>query len=142
MGSKPRLTEEHDRYTINVVGEAVNRCIVDYAFTLDIGEPEDGLSVRIGCPFSFRSGADSCQLDAERNPAGLGPVLSVVHKAVAHLTISKDGNLAISMTDGSRVAVCPDPDYEAWSIAANVGLKGLNVVCLPGGGLAIWDAED
>ncbi|WP_279615044.1 DUF6188 family protein [Rhodococcoides fascians] len=46
------------------------------------------------------------------------------------------GGLRIAFSDGARLEVPADPDYEAWTIA---GPGGFTVVSVAGGGLASWD---
>ena len=50
----------------------------------------------------------------------------------------KDGSLHLSFTDGSKLVVLPDQNYEAWEASAD---DGFLVVSVPGGGLTTWSAK-
>ena len=54
--------------------------------------------------------------------------------AVGH----KDGSLHLSFTDGCKLVVPPDQNYEAWDASAD---DGFLVVSIPGGGLTTWSAK-
>lgn len=80
---------------------------------------------------SWNVSLETPQTDSEQQP-------SLTNRTISSATTDQSGVLDISFTDGHRLTVIPDADYEAWSLAGPCGRK---VVCLPGGDLATWPAE-
>ena len=61
---------------------------------------------------------------------------AMVGRRVAAVS-AEGGALDVRFGDGSRLRCPPDPRYEAWELVQND--PGLNVICTPGGELAIFD---
>jgi hypothetical protein len=59
--------------------------------------------------------------------------------AIRAATVTEDGLLRIVFVGGAELIAPPDPQYESWDA---VGPAGQRIVCMPGGELAIWDAEE
>jgi hypothetical protein len=63
------------------------------------------------------------------------PALALFGATILSSVAFKSGALRLIFHTGTHLNVRPDPQYEAWSAR---GPGGLCLVCLPGGGLAIW----
>ncbi|MFI5719823.1 DUF6188 family protein [Nocardia sp. NPDC051750] len=50
-----------------------------------------------------------------------------------------DGGLRLEFESGWSAEAVADADYEAWNV---VGTRGFRVVCMPGGELAVWHADE
>lgn len=81
-------------------------------------------------------GARQHDLDIERDPESVGPVLSVLHHKVVSASVEK-WELRLEFDDGSRLLCAPDPDYEAWEMVSPH--LETSVIC-PVGGEQDWDS--
>ena len=117
-------------------GRAVTRCYVDYAFSVQFLDPGDEAMFRIASSFELHQNGRRWTADPT-HPEELGPALGLFGKIVAWAMAYHDGALEVLFTDGTRLCVSCDPDYEAWQFT---GSHGRLIVSMPGGGLAIWGA--
>jgi hypothetical protein len=65
----------------------------------------------------------------------VGPALALVGARVVAGAAFKDGRLRLLFDGGSQLQVMPDGRDEAWRA---VGPGSLQLVCLAGGGVAVW----
>jgi hypothetical protein len=65
----------------------------------------------------------------------VGPALALVGSRVVAGAAFKDGRLRLLFDGGSQLQVMPDGRDEAWRA---VGPGSLQLVCLVGGGVAVW----
>ena len=56
----------------------------------------------------------------------------------ADATIGEDRQLTLRFAGGTTLTVPPDDKYEAWQLRDDTGLL---IVCMPGGGLAVWSPD-
>ena|SRR5450432_3013239 len=120
---------------VSLTSQLVTRISFDYAITL---LTEEGIELRLETQFTFTEpDSEPIVIDPERPDAAAMKVLSLRHKVIRAFDIAESGNLILAVESGSGIRTEPDDDYDAWTIA---GLRGEKVVCLPGGGLAIWNA--
>ena len=129
-----QLVEYSDYWVVPLQGKTVTRCLVDYAFGLELWEYGGTTTIRLEGGFVLQEPGGEYQLSPAR-PTALGPALSTLGKTIAAAKVYKDGYLEVHFADGSMLSVKPDAAYEAWEIA---GIGGLHVVCTPGGSLSIW----
>lgn len=134
------LSDRGNRWLVTAPDPTVTRLAVDWAVTLTINANFDsGFEVRIGSPFSLITpeGQDIA-LDPEGNPFGLAPLLGIVRCVVREVAAFKDGRLEITLANGGAVRVPAAEDFEPWELA---GKNGARIVAVPGGGLAVWQAD-
>lgn len=132
------LSEQADRWTLQVGGAAITRVCFDWAVSLTVGTTGAALEIRIEQPFSLvDTEGTRIILDPERDPAELAPVLHICRIGTVRLEAMKAGSLELELVNGSILNVPPVRDYEAWTLA---GPKGLKLVCMPGGKVAVWSA--
>jgi hypothetical protein len=131
------VTEDVDRYLVDVAGFSVMQCRVDYAFTLQLMSGEKEVAIRIGRPFRYQTQSLAVNVDPEARPEELGPVLHLCReRTVRELTVRKDGALEMRFDDESLLSVPADNDYEAWTLS---GPGQLLIVSGPGGDVSIFD---
>lgn len=133
--SSPAI-EAHDRWLLPWQGRKVERLCFDYSVTLMFSG--DG-ELRIEQPFVVRS-SDSIEtlVVPEDGSRGLAAALQLVHLEVVKVEAFKDGHLEVSFAEGTRLEVPADEGLEAWEL---LGPNDLRMVSLPGGDLAVWQAE-
>ena len=132
-----QLIEHGDYWVIPLQGKVVTRCFMDSAFGLECWDRDRLTTLRIEGPFVFEEQGVARHLSPE-HPTTLGPALSVLGKTVTSAHAHKNGALAVSFANGSRLSVAPDAEYEAWEMVTSAGLR---VVCTPGGSLSLWYAK-
>jgi hypothetical protein len=113
----------------------VSRCIIDFAFSLQLDLDDVTAVVRIGCPFTLVDGEVRQLIDPEGSKELLGPALTLFGHVVTSASASEEGALEIHFDDGRALRVEPDPRYEAWELS---GPHGLHAVSRAGGGLVTW----
>jgi hypothetical protein len=133
---------EHDEYwEIPLCKKPICRFRVDSELKLDFLEPEDEETVVIiKGEFQLTVSEEEYTMDAEK-PTTLGSVFSLYRKAVKSARAYKeDGRLEVEFFKGEKLYVPPDRNrnYESWEIK---GVRHLQIVCMPSGGLAVWLAE-
>jgi hypothetical protein len=133
-----RLQEASGQWILPVDGQQITRICVDYAaVTLLL---VNSVEVRVQCPFTFtNSDGHEYRLDPENDGLSLAPVLAMMRVNVRDGAAFNDGRLVLNNEDGSRICVSPNDSYEAWMVN---GPKGLKVISIPGGDLAIWGPAD
>lgn len=127
-----RLSSATD--VLPIVGREVTRCQVDYAFTLELADP-DGTYwwVSIHAPFDFDDGQKRRTLDPEV-PTQVGHALTVLHSSVVSAR-NVDGVLTLVFSSQATIVVRPDPSCEAWEAG---GPNGLLWVCTASGEVYTW----
>ncbi len=136
--SKTVLIENEDNWTLPINGREVTRCLIDYAFSIEVWSPDDLVSIRIEGPFLLKMQSAERKLSVEKEPMALGSALSVLHKTVESAIAYKDGTLSLKFSNDIRIDVPPDHKYEAWGISSS---DGVLLVCMPGGELAVWSGK-
>ncbi|MEZ0095741.1 DUF6188 family protein [Streptacidiphilus sp. EB129] len=119
---------------LKVEGCTLTRISFDYALTLLV-DPDTQFRLQANVKLSDTDGTSvtfhpgGADVPADR-------LVRLLHKDIAKAWSSDDGVLTIQFACGAKLMATPDPDYEAWEIVADDGLR---VICMPGGELAIWD---
>lgn len=127
-----------DRRALVVPEGEVTQLRIDFAVTLVVtAEPEDkGFLVRIGGECTLTAPDDTTtNLTPEGDPSDLAPVLRLARLGVRRTEAFNDGHLEMEFSDGTRLDVPADDDYEAWTATAD---NGVRIVSMPGGELAVW----
>ncbi len=71
MDGETRLIEESDRWIVAVGGRLVSRCLIDYAFSLELGVPEELVTIRIEGSFQVTTKGQPHRLSAEEPAIGI-----------------------------------------------------------------------
>lgn len=117
-----------------VTGGVLATAEADYAVILKFS---NGWEIRIESPFGLRPpvGQALVDLDPESSKSVL-PLQAIIGQVVTEADSSEAvGSLVLHFDGGTLLTVEPDQEYEAWT---STGPSGEKLVCLPGGGLAIW----
>jgi hypothetical protein len=137
-----KLVQHEEYWEIPLLDKTVCRFRVDSELKLDFLEPqEEETVIIIKGEFQLQIGDTVHIMDAEK-PTTLGPVFSLYRKPVkSAMAYHKDGRLELQFWNGDTLRIPPDPhqNFESWEIK---GVRGLQVVCMPSGGLAVWSPEE
>lgn len=135
MEKRLELIESYDCYTIHLDGFEVEGVVVDHDVTLRLASAlGQMLIIRLEEPFSWKQDQKSITLSAD-DPSALPIISSLGHKETRSVTIWKNGDLEIELSNAGLISVRPNGLYEAWELSEP---NGLRIVCMPGGELAIW----
>ena len=117
-----------------VTGGILTTAEADYATILKFS---NGWEIRIESPFGLRPPVGEVLVDLDpENPKSVLPLQALIGHTIAEAESSEAvGRLVLHFDDGTVLTIEPDQEYEAWTAA---GPSGEKLVCLPGGGLAIW----
>jgi hypothetical protein len=118
-------------------GAQVSRLVIDYRFRLQFEVDGSAVWLALSTPFVLTVYGAGSPIDPE-DTSSLLPALRLLHDKIARVSVSPPGILAVSFDSGSTLRIAPDPNYEAWEY---IGPSHAQVICLPGGGLAIWSGE-
>ncbi|MCQ3928877.1 MAG: hypothetical protein DPW16_00330 [Chloroflexi bacterium] len=137
---------EHEKYWELPIGDKeVTRLIIDYGFALEIAHPDYNLEIRLIEDFVLSENGQEAVLSID-NPLSLAPGLALLKRPIASIKMTKTGLLEILFSDQTQISVKPNNQHEAWHIVGGPslhhdggpGLSGLQIICMPGGALAIW----
>jgi hypothetical protein len=121
---------------LGLSGSTLVSQLVEYTVALHLS---DGFFIRIESPFTLDLPDRSISLSPEDSSAeSFAPLRDLVGRVVTESTVDDAGALTVAFEGDARLLVEPDSAYEAWTVS---GPRGMMVVCMPGGELAIWDAE-
>src|SRR5581483_11372367 len=114
-------------------GGSIFQIRIDHAFSILGGRSQDWL-VRFEGDFRMEVENRAFQVFPGRLET-IGEALSVFERRIEAIDVRLDGQLTVTFGEGCRILAGFSPLCEAWEAAGPVGAK---VVCVPGGGLAVW----
>jgi hypothetical protein len=117
-----------------VVGEQLVQFRMGYGVHLELGSDAE---VTIETPFRVTTVEDEWTGEPLTEGAA-GALLPLILQKVTSAEVTPDDALRLGVGP-SELMVRPHPDFEAWQLRST---NGLLVVCMPGGGLAIWDSAE
>ena len=126
-----------DAPPLPIVGAVVTQLRFDAAITVAFDA-----TFHLRLETTFQIAADEglpVVLDPETDLPNMGSLLSLHQVLVSATQLDNAGNIRIAFTDGRVLSCAPNLNFEAWTFT---GPRGLLYVCLPGGGLGIWNATD
>lgn len=128
------LTEARGSWLLPVGEGKVTQLRIDFAFTLVL---ESWIEIRIETPFSYGAAGKARQFEPA-DSRGLAPLLGLHQATVTSAEIGKEGRLAMTFSDGSRLIVPPDQHHEAFTVTGSLPpvRRGFGFTALPEGGLA------
>lgn len=90
-------------------------------------------------PFTLHTSTGVQELSPEPDSADrFAPIEALVGVEITRAECNETGNLEVFFANGTVIRSRPHGDYEPWNVA---GPRGFKVVCMPSGGLSVWDPE-
>lgn len=115
-------------------GCTVTRFVVDDALTLGLHARDREASVRIdGSGRLLRDGRE-LRFSADADPAGLGPVLGLLHERVRDVRLDDDGTLGLVFVCGAELALQPEEHNIAWAVRCGAA----SAACIAEGRI-VWE---
>lgn len=139
MSEPAALIEDDDRWLLPYRGMQVDQICVSYQLSLVL---DGGAEVTVETPALLTVGSFSApdaravELVPERQD--VAAALHLFGSKVLSSVAFKSGSLRVVFDGGLHLDVSPDPKYEAWALTGPLGLR---IVCMPGGGLAVWTSR-
>lgn len=118
---------------LRLSGFTVNRCIIDFAFTIELVKENEVASLRIEAPFECLLDGGTMRCDPENDPQGLGPALAALRRSIEVAAIAADDSLQILFSGSMSLRIPRDSNFESWSLS---GPGDLLVVAGPGSRLS------
>lgn len=132
------LISYDDYWQVPLAGRAVSRFQIDSRLAIEFLESNcEYIMITIEQQFCLELAEIKYTLNPGI-PSELGPVFSILHNVLRSALAYKDGTLKLEFSNGDKLSIVAHPKYEAWGIA---GDRGLRIVCLPGGDLAVWKPD-
>ena len=115
---------------LRLTGRTLEEVRSGYAVVLQFS---DGYEVTVESTVRLDGAGGGVEVEPDELPS---PALDrLVGDTVRAAGVRDTGELTIAFGSGRELVVSVDADYESWNVT---GPDGLLVVCLPGGGLAVW----
>ena len=134
------LDESYDRHAWTLKGHRLTQLCVDPgSCRLQSWSTDSTLEIRLGVPFELRLADGSAREIDPEAPEQIAPLLTVIHREIVHLIVSRTGSLEVQLGDGSVISVDSHADYEAFEVDGTGELESLNYLANPGGG-SPWGA--
>lgn len=119
-------------------GAMVTRFIVDDSLTIVLHAAGREATLRIdGEGVLIRAGAEQ-RFSPDAEPAGLAPVLSLLHARVLAIALEPDGRLELAFDGGDRLAALPDHHGVSWSVRSCEGASAIGAACIAEGRV-VWE---
>ena len=120
-----------------MVGLEVETIAFDYAIRLTLFHPENQLLLVIENAFTVQPDGEEPLWYVSPEYGDTDPIMTLWQQAITHVHIHPTlGCLEITFSQGTTLSVkARDDGYESWQLYSN---KGLIIVCMGGGSLAIW----
>lgn len=121
---------------VSLTSQRVTLVCFDYAITL---VTDGGIQLRLETQFTLTEpDSEPIVIDPQQPGAAALKMLGLLHQVIRSFSVAEEsGTLVLIAEGGSELRIEANDAFEAWTIA---GRRGEKVVCLPGGGLAIWGA--
>ncbi len=128
------MTEQVEWRTWDLAGLEVTQLRFDFQFHVHMWSLDRELLVTFGAPFRLRSATGEVRrFDPEHNET-LGPLLSLLHRALTAFVVYSHGECALRFADDSELRSEPHLRYEAWESHGAGVLEDASLLCGIGGG--------
>ena len=132
-----QLIESEDEHHWVLLDHRVTQLVIDRAsIRIQTWSLEGSADIRLAGPFALQLASGGTRhidpIDTER----LAPCLAMVGLGVRSVTVTRNGTLTLEFTDGSTIAVAPDPRRAAWDVQGGGILEGMAYAGQPG--VELW----
>jgi hypothetical protein len=113
-------------------GQTVIRACFDYGISL---QTDNSYEIRIESDYVVQSSGDRSGCGSQ-DP---GHILAAALNEIISTATVDSGTLNLTFSNGTVLRVEPHEMYEAWTVT---GPRGMKVVSMPGGELAVWSMDN
>ncbi|HEY0969486.1 MAG TPA: DUF6188 family protein [Gemmatimonadales bacterium] len=119
------LIESPDEHHLVLLEHHVTQIVIDQrSLRIQSWALDGSTEVLIAAPFTLSLGGAPRALDPIETQ-GLAPVLALLRRRLASITVARSGDLTLEFGDGATLAVPPDRRVEAWELQGGGALEGL-----------------
>lgn len=138
-GMPATLLESPDEHHWMLLDHRVTQLVFDArAVRLQTWSLDSAVDVRVAGPFTFVSPRGGGRRLDPGQTEGLAPVLSLLRRPVQSLTITREGDLVVELSDGASLRVTPSARVEAWDVTGAGSMEGMVYRCRTDG-RAPWE---
>src|SRR5687768_463329 len=128
------LIESPDEHHWVLLDHRVTQLVVDVrSLRLQTWSLDGSTELRLEAPFALRTAAGAERIIDPTETLALAPVLALLRRRVASLTVARTGDLTVEFGDGSALVARPSPRQDAWELQGGGTLEGMAYRCRPGG---------
>ena len=120
-----------------LAGSEASRLLLDNRIGIEFQRDQQRTTLFIESTVQFHDGSSRYEICPD-NPVQYGPLASLLKRRVRSARVTESGSLRVEMHPEGSILIEPDDNYEAWEL---IQANGARCICIPGGGLAIWDAS-
>lgn len=136
------LIESSDEHHLVLLEHHVTQLAVDQrSLRIQSWSLDGSTEVRIAAPFTLRLPGGAVRTIDPVETQTLAPVLALLRRRLASLTMVRTGELTMEFGDGTELVVPPDRRVDAWELQGGGALEGLAYRCPVGGGMG-WREEE
>jgi hypothetical protein len=118
------LLESPDEHHLVLLDTRIAQLALDgTSLRLQTWSLDASVEIRIGAPFSLRTGGGAPRMLDPSAPESLAPVLALLRTTVRGLTMTRDGELAVAFGEGAELRVRGREG--AWELQGAGALEGL-----------------
>lgn len=116
-------------------GGTVRRFVIDDSLALVLQGARGEATLRIDTEGRVERGGEEHRFSPDVDPAGLGPVLSLLGARVQEVVLGEDGRLELRFGDGARLSALPHDHQVSWTVQAS---GGASAACIAEGKI-VWE---
>ena len=128
-----QLIESEDEHHWVLLDHRVTQLVIDRAsIRIQTWSLEGSADIKLAAPFVLQLASGSTRHIDPTDTERLAPCLAMVGLGVRSVTVTRTGTLTLALTDGSTIAISPDPRRSAWDVQGGGILEGMAYAGEPG----------
>jgi len=132
-----QLIESDDEHHWVLLDHRVTQLVIDRAsIRIQTWSLDGSADVRLAAPFLAHLASGAVRRIDPADTERLAPCLALVGLGVRSVTVTRTGTLTLAFSDGSSIAVSPDPRRQAWDVQGGGILEGMAYAGQPG--VELW----
>jgi hypothetical protein len=132
-----QLIESDDEHHWVLLDHRVTQLVIDRSsIRIQTWSLEGSADVRLAAPFVVNLASGAARRIDPADTERLSPCLALVGLGVRSVTVTRTGTLTLAFSDGSSIAVTPDPRRPAWDVQGGGILEGMAYAGQPG--VELW----
>ena len=132
-----QLIESDDEHHWVLLDHRVTQLVIDRSsIRIQTWSLDGSADVRLAAPFLAHPASGAVRRIDPADTEQLAPCLALVGLGVRSVTVTRTGTLTLAFSDGSSIAVSPDPRRPAWDVQGGGILEGMAYAGQPG--VELW----
>ena len=132
-----QLIESDDEHHWVLLDHRVTQLVIDRSsIRIQTWSLDGSADVRLAASFLAHPASGAVRRIDPADTERLAPCLALVGLGVRSVTVTRTGTLTLAFSDGSSIAVSPDPRRPAWDVQGGGILEGMAYAGQPG--VELW----